>query len=64
MAKCLAMLCSQPLVTVDGQVNKTPVAMPEGAEGIMFVFRSKKAARNHFGKDVRLLEIAQEKANA
>jgi len=63
MAKCLAMLCSKPMVVVDGQVNKSPVAMPEGAEGIMFVFKSKKSARAHFGADVSLLELTQENPN-
>ena len=43
------------------QVNRSslPIQMqlPEGCQGILMAFKTKKSAREFFGKDVELMEI-------
>lgn len=45
-------------VTVGRHVAK--IRLPVGCVGVMFVFKTKKAARKYFGKDVGLIEMVAE----
>lgn len=44
-------------ISVDGLPDK--IRLPDGCVGIMFPFKTKKTARNFWGKDVRLVEIEE-----
>ena len=40
---------------------KQHIALPEGCEGLLFVFKTKKAAREFWGKGVILQKVEKEK---
>jgi len=45
-------------IVENGGVSKPmPMRLPKGCFGFMFVFETKKAAREYWGKDVGLLRI-------
>ena len=58
---CIAMKCESGIVSVNG-VSVKP-RLPEGCEGIAFIFASKKAAKEFYEgeKDLELLEIKRMK---
>jgi len=53
----LALLCEKNRILLDGRIFD--VELPEGAVGIMHVWKTKKAARKWHGKNVVLLEIQE-----
>jgi hypothetical protein len=57
--ECIAMLMQKGNVLLNGE--ETQIQLPRGCTGIMLVFESKKAARDYFGKDVGLVEIADDR---
>jgi hypothetical protein len=57
--ECIAMLMQKGNVMWGDK--EMQIQLPKGCKGIMLVFESKKAARDYFGKDVGLLEIADDR---
>ncbi len=55
----LAMRIHSGTATVNGIEAK--MCLPEGCTGIAFVFESKKAAREWWGKDVPLIRVERER---
>jgi len=53
----LAMHAGTLTVSINGIQHEVP--LPDGCEGILLIFRSKKAARAWWGKDVILTEILE-----
>lgn len=51
-------LVKEPKIEV-GSLNIS-LQLPAGAAGIMYVFKTKKAARDYYGKDVSLIRIEQD----
>ena len=48
-------------ITLDGE--KTEIELPDKCIGIMFVFKTKTAARKYWGKNVELIQIESETNN-
>ena len=50
-------------VQVHGDPNPVLMNLPPGCDGILFVFESKKAAREYWGKDVETVRVEVRDAN-
>ena len=59
MHKVVALKVHNGEVAIDGE--KIKMNLPLGCEGILFVFESKKAARDYWGKDVELVRLEYER---
>ena len=58
MAKmCISMSLQPPILTVGG--SEVKLTLPEGAVGMLFVWKTKKAARKWHSKKVNLVEIQE-----
>ena len=44
-------------VQIGGSSLPVQMKLPEGCQGILMAFKTKKSAREFFGKDVELMEI-------
>lgn len=47
-----------------GEEHTIPIGLPEGSNGIMYVFESMKAARQHYGKGVQMIQIKDDTEEA
>jgi len=56
-AMCLKRTLDLEPTYVNGIETNIKVRLPDGCIGILTVFESKKAAREYWGKDVKLLPI-------
>jgi hypothetical protein len=56
--KYLALKMNLGMVKVMG-IGIVKIDLPEGCDGVMFVFRTKKAARAYLGKDIELVELVE-----
>lgn len=57
MTLYLAMIIHDGSVESKNNLILTTMELPRGCEGVMLVFKTKKAAYDFFGKDVELTEI-------
>ena len=53
----VAMKLHEGKVHIDGNGVPIQMKLPEGCQGILMAFKTKKSAREFFGKDVELMEI-------
>ena len=58
MHKVVALNVHKGEISVCGKKDK--IILPPGCEGILFVFESKKAARDYWGRNVKLTRLEYE----